>query len=44
MMISTLFASQIIKGNWPYDRVPDEYRKDVDNILKAEGRDDLINA
>lgn len=43
-MLALLFATYVIRGKWDYDRVPVQLRDEVDAILKAEGRDDLINA
>lgn len=40
-ILSILFATQIIKGNWTFERVPDLWREDVRAILIAEGREDL---
>lgn len=41
-MLAMLFATYIIRGLWEYNRVPEMFRNDVDAILKAEGREDLI--
>lgn len=43
-MLAILFAAQIIKGNWTFERVPDLWREDVRALLIGEGRGDLINA
>ena len=43
-MLAMLFATYIIRGKWNYIDVPDELKPDVDKILKAEGREDLISA
>ena len=43
-MLAMLFATYIIRGKWPYADVPDLIKEDVDKILIAEGREDLINA
>lgn len=39
-----LFATYVIKGMWDYNRVPEQLKADVDAILIAEGRGDLIGA
>lgn len=41
-MLAMLFATYIIRGKWAYKDVPDMLKVDVDNILIAEGREDLI--
>ncbi|GGB56904.1 hypothetical protein GCM10011409_38100 [Lentibacillus populi] len=41
-MLALLFATQIIAGNWTYERVPDLWKEDVRTLLIAEGREDLI--
>ncbi|GGB41813.1 hypothetical protein GCM10011409_19200 [Lentibacillus populi] len=41
-MLAMLFATYIIRGKWDYNRVPDMFKADVDAILIAEGREDLI--
>lgn len=41
-MLALLFATYVIRGKWDYDRVPEQLRGDVDAILIAEGRGDLI--
>ena len=43
-MLAMLFATYIIRGKWAYKDVPDMIKADVDKILIAEGREDLINA
>lgn len=37
-----LFATYIIRGKWAYEDVPAELKPEVDKILIAEGREDLI--
>lgn len=41
-MVALLFATKVIEGKWPYERVPDLWIDEVDAILKAEDREDLI--
>ncbi|WP_268233827.1 CD1375 family protein [Virgibacillus oceani] len=41
-MLAMLFATYIIRGKWAYKDVPDILKADVDKILIAEGREDLI--
>lgn len=41
-MIALLFATYIMRGKWPYEDVPDVLRNDIDKILIAEGREDII--
>ncbi|WP_286164861.1 MULTISPECIES: hypothetical protein [Clostridia] len=41
-MLAMLFATYIIRGLWEYQRVPNVLKEDVDAILVAEGREDLI--
>ncbi|WP_279626705.1 hypothetical protein [Oceanobacillus kimchii] len=41
-MLAKLFATYVIRGLWEYDRVPKQLKSDVDAILIAEGRNDLI--
>lgn len=41
-MLAMLFATYIIRGKWEYEDVPVELKLDVDKILIAEGREDLI--
>lgn len=41
-MLAMLFATYVIRGLWEYDRVPNQLKADVDAILIAEGRNDLI--
>ncbi|WP_275949823.1 CD1375 family protein [Oceanobacillus jordanicus] len=43
-MLAVIYATQIIKGNWTYDRVPNDYKEDVRLLIISEGREDLINA
>lgn len=43
-MLAMLFATYVIRGKWDYNRVPVQLKLDVDAILIAEGRQDLINA
>ena len=43
-MLAMLFATYVIRGKWAYEDVPDLLKPDVNKILIAEGRDDLINA
>ena len=43
-MLAMLFATEIIEGNWTFKRVPDIWKEEVRALLKAEGREDLINA
>ncbi|WP_255247370.1 hypothetical protein [Paucisalibacillus globulus] len=43
-MLAMLFATYIIRGKWVYADVPAELKPDVDKILRAEGREDLIGA
>ncbi|WBX80114.1 hypothetical protein PD280_21345 [Virgibacillus salarius] len=43
-MLAMLFATYIIEGKWEYNRVPTILKPDVNVILIAEGREDLINA
>ena len=43
-MLAMLFATYIIRGKWKYEDVPALLKEDVDKILIAEGREDLINA
>ncbi|MGX9931945.1 hypothetical protein ACW0KB_11970 [Virgibacillus salarius] len=43
-MLAMLFARYVIRGLWDYKNIPDELKGDVDKILIAEGREDLINA
>lgn len=40
--ISQLYAEQIIKGNWSYDRVASPWIEEVKELLIKEGREDLI--
>lgn len=42
-MLALLFATYIIEGKWPHDDVPVQLKKDVNKILIAEGREDLIS-
>lgn len=42
MMVALLFATKIIEGLWKFKDVPGTWRKEVRNILIAEGREDLI--
>lgn len=41
-MLALLYATYVIKGLWKYEDVPLMIRDDVDKILKAEEREDLI--
>lgn len=41
-MLALLFATYVIRGKWAYEDVPVQLRNDVDKILIAEGREDLI--
>lgn len=41
-MLALLFATYVIRGLWDYKRVPTQLKADVDAILIAEGREDLI--
>lgn len=41
-MLAMLFATYIIRGLWNYEDVPEMLIDDVDKILIAEGREDLI--
>lgn len=41
-MLALLYATKIIEGLWTYAKVPNTWRKDVKDILVAEGREDLI--
>ncbi|MFC4387528.1 CD1375 family protein [Gracilibacillus marinus] len=41
-MLAMLFATYVIRGKWSYENVPTELKSDVDAILIAEGREDLI--
>lgn len=41
-MLAMLFATYVIRGKWDYERVPAQLKADVDAILIAEGREDLI--
>ncbi|WP_419892807.1 hypothetical protein [Oceanobacillus kimchii] len=41
-MLAMLFATHVISGTWSYERVPLLWKRDVDAILIAEGREDLI--
>ena len=43
-MLAMLFATYIIRGKWKFEDVPEILKEDVKKILKAEGREDLINA
>ncbi|MGM8213932.1 CD1375 family protein [Virgibacillus sp. W0430] len=43
-MLAMLFATYIIRGKWAYADVPDTLKEDVDKILIADDREDLINA
>ncbi|GGJ62091.1 hypothetical protein [Virgibacillus salexigens] len=43
-MLAMLFARYVIRGLWKYNDIPMELREEVDKILIAEGREDLINA
>lgn len=43
-MLAMLFATYIIEGKWEYIDVPRVLKPDVDKILLAEGRRDLIGA
>ena len=43
-MLAMLFARYVMRNMWDYKDVPDELRPEVDKILRAEGREDLINA
>lgn len=41
-MLAMLFATYVIRGKWDYKDVPHQLKEEVDKILKAEGREDLI--
>ncbi|MEK5106512.1 hypothetical protein MHI57_07050 [Cytobacillus sp. FSL K6-0129] len=41
-MLAILFTTQIIQGNWTYERVPLLWKEDVKVLLVSEGREDLI--
>lgn len=41
-MLALLFATYTIRGKWDYSRIPEDIRDEVDAILIAEGRSDLI--
>lgn len=43
-MLAMLFATYVIRGKWAYKDVPDMLKLEVDKILQAEGREDLIGA
>lgn len=43
-MLALLYATYVIRGLWPYEDVPKMIRAEVDKILIAEGREDLIVA
>lgn len=41
-MLAMLFATYVIRQKWAYEDVPDVLKNDVNKILQAEGREDLI--
>ncbi|WP_337970315.1 hypothetical protein [Virgibacillus salexigens] len=41
-MLALLYATYVIRGLWLYKDVPMMIRSEVDKILIAEGREDLI--
>lgn len=43
-MLAMLFATYIIRGKWAYVDVPTVLKDEVNKILIAEGREDLIGA
>lgn len=43
-MLAMLFATYIIRGKWSYVDVPAVLKDEVNKILIAEGKEDLIDA
>lgn len=42
-MLAMLFATYIIKGKWAFKDAPDQLKPDIEKILVAEGREDLMD-